>query len=140
MWWNLTSKCLFLFSSDLKSNFEGKLDSNRFKFRQILVQLLSTTILESRRLCQNSTSVSIILSEIKEAFKENFLRILCVVDDYACRRSFSALSEDAFGALASLHSQSFLYTLWFNFCSQIIVIKHDFNSMLHKIVSAKEIS
>ena len=49
---------------------------------------------------------------------QSFLRILCVVDDYAYsyRRSFSALREDAFGALAPLHSQSFVSTLWFNFC------------------------
>ena len=49
-----------------------------------------------------------------------FLRILCVVHDYACRRIFTGLSEDAFGALASLRLQSLVFTLWFNFCSQII--------------------
>ena len=50
-------------------------------------------------------------------------------------RSFSALRDEAFGALASLHSQSLVTMLWFNFCSQIIVVKHEFNSMLQKIVS-----
>ena len=54
-----------------------------------------------------------------------------------CERSFSALGEDAFGALASLPSQSLVSTFWFIFCSQIIVVKHDFNSMLYKIVSVK---
>ena len=33
-----------------------------------------------------------------------FLRILCVVDDYARRRILSGLREDAFGALARNHS------------------------------------
>ena len=69
-----------------------------------------------------------------------FLRILCVVDDFAGRRSFSALREDAFDALASFRSQSLVFMLWFNFCSQIIIVKHDPNSMLHKIDSVKEIS
>ena len=57
-----------------------------------------------------------------------------------CERSFCALREDAFGTLASLHWQSFVSTLWFNFCSQIIMVKQDFNSMLHKVLSVKEIS
>ena len=41
-----------------------------------------------------------------------------------CERSFSALRGDAFGILASLCSQSLVYTLWFKFCSQIIVVEH----------------
>ena len=49
-----------------------------------------------------------------------FLWILCVVDDFACRRIFSGLSEDAFDALASLRWQSLVFTLWFNLCLQII--------------------
>ena len=57
-----------------------------------------------------------------------------------CERSFSLHREDAFGALDSLRSQSLVTTLWFNFCSYIIVVKHDFKSMFHKIVSVKEIS
>ena len=54
-----------------------------------------------------------------------------------CERRFSALREDAFGTLASLRLQSLGCTRWFNFFSQIIVVKHDFKSMLHKIVSVK---
>ena len=49
-----------------------------------------------------------------------FLRILCVINDYAYRRIFSGHSEDAFGTLALLRWQSLVFTLWFNFCSQII--------------------
>ena len=57
-----------------------------------------------------------------------------------CEMSFSVLREDAFGAFDSLRSISLIYTLWFNFCTQIVVVKHNFNSMHHKIVSVEEIS
>ena len=45
------------------------------------------------------------------------------------------LREDGFGALTSLRSQSLVSTLWFNFCSQIIVVKQDLkkSSLLKKI-------
>ena len=49
-----------------------------------------------------------------------FLRIVCDVNNYAYRRIFSGLSKDAFGTHASLRLQSLVFTLWFNFCSQII--------------------
>ena len=39
-----------------------------------------------------------------------------------------------------LRLQSLVSTLWLNFCSQIIEVKHNLNSMLHKIVYVKNIS
>ena len=37
-------------------------------------------------------------------------------------------------------SQSLVSTLWLNSCSQIKVVKHDFNKKLQKIESVKDIS
>ena len=52
---------------------------------------------------------------------------------------FSCILRDKFNT-ASPAVQEITLCGKFKFCSQMMVVKHYFNSMLHKIVSAEEIS
>ena len=60
---------------------------------------------------------------------------------YACSRNyFRALREDEFSDLTSLSSHLIILIRFYFFLNKLTSIaKQDFNSMLHKIVSVKEI-
>ena len=55
-----------------------------------------------------------------------------------CERA--SLRSERTPSAPSLRLQSLLSTVWFNFFWHIIVVKPEFYSILHKIVSVKEIS